>query len=173
MIDHLAPIIPPTCRVLILGSYPSRESLKYQQYYANPRNMFWKIISSLLKFPEDIPYEQKITILQERGIGLWDVIRICKRSGSRDASITDPIFNDFSDIFIKYPDIKAIFCNGKKSWDLWGRNIVRSQIRSPFLPTVNMAYLPSSSPAYTLSLSKKIILWSTIVQYLVSPTKPL
>ena len=41
------PIVTEETETLILGSLPGAESLRRQQYYAHPRNRFWRIIASL------------------------------------------------------------------------------------------------------------------------------
>ena len=38
------PILPQNPTIFILGTMPGKQSLKQQQYYANKRNSFWKII---------------------------------------------------------------------------------------------------------------------------------
>ena len=51
MTDHyhssFPPIVTEETETLILGSLPGAESLRRQQYYAHPRNRFWRIIASL------------------------------------------------------------------------------------------------------------------------------
>ena len=82
-----APIIDDKSKVLILGTMPGGKSLEKQQYYANPRNQFWKIIDNL--FDETLPtdYEKKINFLKDKRIALWDVLKACSREGSLDANI--------------------------------------------------------------------------------------
>ena len=46
-IESFAPIIDNNTKILILGSIPGKQSLEKQEYYANPRNTFWKILFSL------------------------------------------------------------------------------------------------------------------------------
>ena len=69
----LAPIVCPSPRILILGSLPSDESIRRQEYYGNPRNLFWKVIAGVYGEPTPETYEAKKDILFRHGIALWDV----------------------------------------------------------------------------------------------------
>ena len=42
-----APIIGKQPQIMILGSLPGDASLLVQQYYAHPRNQFWRLLSEV------------------------------------------------------------------------------------------------------------------------------
>lgn len=46
----------PDARVLILGTLPGAVSLACGQYYAQPRNVFWRIIGELMAAAPALPY---------------------------------------------------------------------------------------------------------------------
>jgi len=109
----LAPAILPGCRILIVGSFPSLISLRTGEYYANPRNDFWKIMEKILHIPAHEDYPHRIHALQRQKVGLWDVFGSCTRQGSSDASIRDYIRNPLDKLLIQYPWISCIACNGR------------------------------------------------------------
>lgn len=156
---HLAcfpPVIATDTRVLILGSFPGAASLAASQYYAHPRNQFWRLLSILLG--EDLvqqPYEQRLARLLVHQIGLWDVIAACERSGSLDTSIRNPQFNDFALLKERCPSLTKICFNGKAS----GRFAAR------FATTgFETLALPSSSPANAQSsFDQKLEAWRRII----------
>ncbi|MCK5354176.1 MAG: DNA-deoxyinosine glycosylase, partial [Methyloprofundus sp.] len=74
-------------RVLILGSMPSVTSLAKQQYYAHPRNAFWRIMAALFNEGKPLSYQQGQILLQAEGVAVWDVLKSCDRQGSLDADI--------------------------------------------------------------------------------------
>ncbi|NOQ36313.1 MAG: DNA-deoxyinosine glycosylase, partial [Methylococcaceae bacterium] len=104
-------------KVLILGSMPSVISLGQQQYYAHPRNAFWKIMAQLFEFPENLSYADKLIALQKHQLCLWDVIASCERRGSLDSNINNQsiVNNDFAEFFKLHPQIKHIFFNGSRA----------------------------------------------------------
>ena len=86
--QSLTPIGEKNAKVLILGTMPGEESLRLQEYYANPRNRFWKIIAAI--FNEILPdhYEDRKKILLKHNIAIWDVAGSAEREGSLDSAMT-------------------------------------------------------------------------------------
>lgn len=58
------PVVDERARTLILGSFPSAQSLVADQYYANPRNAFWSITGELFGFDAAAPYDRRLAGLQ-------------------------------------------------------------------------------------------------------------
>ncbi|MDQ3446958.1 MAG: DNA-deoxyinosine glycosylase, partial [Pseudomonadota bacterium] len=55
------PVINGEVERLILGSFPSEASLAAGQYYAHPRNQFWRLLSDLLGEPlTGLPYRRRL-----------------------------------------------------------------------------------------------------------------
>lgn len=145
-------------RVLILGSMPGEESLRQQQYYAHPRNLFWDFMGELFGAGRDLPYEKRLAVLRKQSIALWDVAHRCRRNGSLDSNMTDVEANDFVSLFKIAPQIHTICFNGQKAAALF-RHLV--------LPDLNRELtritLPSTSPANaSVSLPKKKAAWNQV-----------
>lgn len=70
MKQSFPPIATSNARILILGTMPGEESLARREYYANPRNKFWRIMQSLFDIPPSVPYAERITLLQDNQISL-------------------------------------------------------------------------------------------------------
>lgn len=151
----LHPIIDEHSRVLILGSMPGVESLRLQQYYANPRNQFWKIIYSIFDAAPDQIYEDRISFIKSKNIALWDVIENCYREGSLDSNIREEKVNDFSGLFETYPGIKIVLFNGGKAYETY-----KKWIGFGALPNLTFQKLTSSSPANTKKYEDKLREWS-------------
>lgn len=137
--------------MLILGSMPGAVSLNVGQYYAHPRNVFWKIMGELAGAGSDKPYAERGAILKAHRIALWDVLRSCVRLGSLDADIRDEAPNDFA----AHPHIKRIGCNGAKAAASF-RKYAATTVPSG----AEIIILPSTSPAHAgLSFEKKCAAW--------------
>ncbi len=119
----LSPVIDESTKVLIVGSMPGKQSLEKQQYYGNPRNHFWSIIGEILEVDVPENYEQRLVLLQENQIGLWDTIESCERKGSLDATIRNEKPNDFKGLFERYPNIQLVLFNGSKAFDVFKMHI--------------------------------------------------
>ncbi|MEI8007473.1 MAG: DNA-deoxyinosine glycosylase [Bacteroidota bacterium] len=151
------PLVYPDSTVLILGTMPGELSLAKQEYYAHPRNLTWKIISTLMKVPVPEDYKQKKALLKKAHIALWDVCDICIRKGSLDAKITDEVPNDLITFLKKHKAIKTIAFNGGKAESLFEKYFQR-------VHNYNYLILPSSSPANAgVSWSQKLNFWAKIL----------
>ncbi|PJJ08043.1 G/U mismatch-specific uracil-DNA glycosylase [Flavobacterium sp. 1] len=144
--------------ILILGTMPGAMSLEKQEYYAHPRNHFWKIICTLFEaLPIPVNFEDKIKILGENKIGIWDVLENCERKGSLDIHIKKHKENDFEFLVKKFPGITKIIFNGKQSHAFFIKRF--GQIEG-----ITYFVMPSTSPANTMSFENKLKIWSSCFQ---------
>ena len=111
-------------RVLILGSMPGAESLRQQQYYAHPRNLFWDLMGDLFGAGRNLPYEKRLAVLRKTGVALWDVAHSCRRKGSLDSNMTDVAANDFASLFAATPRIHTVFFNGQTAAALFRKLVL-------------------------------------------------
>jgi TDG/mug DNA glycosylase family protein len=165
LIHSFEPIVSDSARVLILGSMPGVRSLTQQQYYAHPQNAFWRIISTLLGTDLHATYAQRVAYLRTSGIGVWDVLHACERTGSLDSSIAvkSEVANDFVALFQTYPNIRHVFFNGAKAEASFKRH-VSAQVKD-----FQIAYqrLPSTSPAHAgMSFESKLNDWRIVLDFL-------
>lgn len=158
MINSFTPYINSETKILVLGTMPGIASLEKQEYYAHPRNHFWKIMYTLLsEIPIDENFENKIKLLQNHHIGLWDVLENCERKGSLDVNIKNQKENDIESLLKKYPGIKKIVFNGKESHKYFFKKF--GQIKG-----ITYYVMPSTSPANTMSFDKKLEYWSDFLK---------
>ncbi len=171
------PLYNENSRVLILGSFPSVKSREQEFFYGHPQNRFWKVIGALfgppcsysqsdgeekiaegsvegkLYVPRTI--DEKKALILDNGLALWDSIGSCEITGSSDASIRNAEPNDLR-IITGSCDIRAIYCNGKKSLEVYNKYI------EPVLGRPAEA-LPSTSPANAAwSLERLTEAWAVV-----------
>ncbi|TLY91336.1 MAG: DNA-deoxyinosine glycosylase [Gammaproteobacteria bacterium] len=141
----LNPVVTGASRILILGTLPGDESLRIQEYYANPRNQFWSILSAV--FDESIgpSYSKRVAFLRSRKLALWDVLSGADRNGSLDAKIKNGRANDFSTFFSRYPNLLTVVFNGGRAEKLF-RRLVRNKLAPQMLEARQFIGLPSTSP---------------------------
>jgi hypoxanthine-DNA glycosylase len=164
-INSFFPIENQNAKVLILGSMPGAASLRAGEYYAHPRNHFWRLMGSLIPLKSESIYEARIQSLQAAGIALWDVLHSCVREGSLDARIdkTTQTTNDFNLFFARHTSISHVFFNGSAAEQIYLRKVL------PGLGLKHIEYLrlPSSSPANaSFSFENKLEAWKAILAVL-------
>lgn len=155
-----APVARPDARVLILGSLPGEESLRQQQYYAQPRNAFWKIMERLLGIDALWPFARRAEQLTARRIALWDVCAAAERAGSLDAAIVSSSIetNEFGDFLHRHPSITCIIFNGRKAYDLYEKRVLPTLCSQK--AALKRLLLPSTSPAHAgMTFEQKCLRW--------------
>jgi len=116
------PIIGSIPKILILGTMPGKESLKKQQYYAHPRNVFWKIIFTIFNGSFSLDYSDRIKFVKENKTALWDVCSTCFRPGSLDSNIKEEVPNKVHSLIQQNTTINRIIFNGQKSEKLYKKH---------------------------------------------------
>ena len=149
------PLFNENSHVLILGSFPSVKSREQNFFYGHPQNRFWRVIAAVFDKPVPQNIEEKKHLILTNGLALWDSIASCEITGSSDASIRNARANDI-DIILGNSSIERIYCNGRKSHELYCRYIEAQTGREAIC-------LPSTSPANAQwSLERLIEAWSVI-----------
>lgn len=156
------PVAISSARILILGSMPGEASLKAGQYYAHPRNAFWKIMGELIGFDPNEPYEKRLEALRLADIALWDVLHSCSRKGSLDAAIKNDSIevNDLDAFLDQHPHIKMVCFNGAAAAQCYQKHVLPTCKHT----SINYIRLPSTSPAHAaLSFEQKVTAWRAAI----------
>lgn len=159
--NGLAALIWSDSCVLILGSLPGDESLALQQYYADRRNQFWRILTGV--YNEQLPndYDSKVNFLRLKALALWDVTARADRMGSTDAKLQDAAPDDFPALLTAHRGLRLIVFNGKRAQELFER-LVQPEI-TRLLYGLRIQRLPSSSSVWAReTLEEKIAKWRLI-----------
>lgn len=155
----LPPIARPDARLFILGSLPGDASLAARQYYAHPRNQFWRLLGLTIgEQLQALPYDERLERLAERQIGLWDVVASAVRPGSLDQAIRTPGHNAIERLQSEFPDLRAIAFNGASAAAA-GRKLLGPA------EGVTLIDLPSSSPANTRPFGEKAAAWAGLARF--------
>ena len=150
------PIVDARSVVLVLGTLPGEESLRRQEYYAHPRNLFWPIVFALFGEIPPAGYAERLAFILGHRIALWDVCASGERQASADATIRSEVPNAIDVLLAKNPLIRIVAFNGSGARRLYDRHFAR---RAGLLYLA----LPSTSPAHArLGFSDKLSRWRPV-----------
>jgi TDG/mug DNA glycosylase family protein len=138
---------------------PGKASLRAQQYYAHPQNLFWDFMAQFFEFDREAPYSKRISALQQNRVALWDVLKSCTRTSSLDSDIISSsiVINPFGKFFQVHPAITAVCFNGAKADALYRRHVLPDL---ECVQTLSYHRLPSTSPANaSIPRSSKLREW--------------
>jgi hypoxanthine-DNA glycosylase len=156
-----APVVAPHVKLLVLGSLPGELSLAQCQYYANPQNRFWRLMSEVTGSDlVGLDYAARLAALLAHGIGLWDVVGEALRDGSLDSRIRARRDNDLVDLAASLPQLRAVAFNGGTAARIGLKSL------GDMAQRYRIVQLPSSSPAYTLAYAEKSAAWAVLKQCL-------
>jgi len=149
--------------VLVVGSLPGPESLRLHQYYAQPRNAFWRIVAALFDTGPLDGYPARVDAIERHGLALWDVCAAAERAGALDSAIRRASVqaNDFREFFRTHRAIERVCCNGQTAAALYRRLVL------PGLPAsardLPLVVLPSTSPANAaIGFERKLAAWAAV-----------
>lgn len=135
--------------------------MRAARYYAHPQNRFWHLVGAAIGV--DLPaleYEDRLAVLLDHGIGLWDVVKSGKRAGSLDSALREVEGNALRDLVAELPNLAAIGFNGGTAARI-GRRLIGAGTDLALID------LPSSSPAFAaMSLAEKTDKWLALRPFL-------
>ena len=136
-LDPLLPAEDVPLRALILGSFPSVESLRKHEYYGHPQNRFWRVLESCGVITSyAAPYRERVDELTAKGLAVWDLYAAVEREGSGDDAIHNARANNVASLWRRFGPF-AVLLNGRRRGE-WRRHFRALPVQP--LP------LPSTSP---------------------------
>lgn len=155
MLKSFEPIVNQKTTRIVVGTMPGIASLEVKEYYAHPRNAFWKIMAELFNGgAEFADYDSKKRCALEHGVGIWDSLQFCQRIGSLDSNITDEVPNDFPKLLAANPQVCKLLFNGQNAYKFF------KKYHQDILKNIGFEILPSTSPANaTKTFSYKLEVW--------------
>lgn len=122
MKEGLGPLVSPDkdTTTMLMGTLPGDESLGSNEYFADKRNDFWRLLGGAWGM-DMVPlgYDEKKRILYEHGIGIWDVYSAGERKGS-SGKIKNGLLNDFSELKTIAPGLQCVLLLGVEAGSFEG-----------------------------------------------------
>lgn len=170
----LRPFLPPSARVLMLGSFPPpRKRWSIDFFYPNMQNDMWRIFGLVFFGEKDhfvLPAERRFNkplleaFLTERGVALYDTACAVRRlqGNASDKFLEVVEETDIAALLRQIPRCRAIVTTGQKATDVL---CARFDLPQPKVGAcvafmfegrdLRLWRMPSSSRAYPLPLERK------------------
>lgn len=152
IVHPIPPVVDESCRILILGSFPSVKSRREGFFYGHPQNRFWRMLAAVLSEKIPTTIQEKHSLLLRHHIAMWDVIASCEIRGSADASVRNAVPVDIGQI-TRNARINRVICNGMLAGKLYRQHLQQAA-------GMEAIVLPSTSPANAAwSLERLVDAW--------------
>lgn len=144
--------VPKKPKYLMLGSFVTKPSHRYDWFYANGRNQFWPIMAEVYGSSLNTKEKQQNLFIQLE-MALADIILACERRHNSNLDVN--LFN----IVYDTKAVKAIITKNKIQQIFFTSRYVETLFRKHFkdilqlYPKIELICLPSPSPRYAV-LSK-------------------
>lgn len=179
----LQPFLPPSARLLMLGSFPPpRKRWCMDFFYPNRTNQMWNIFGLLFFGDADRLVDKNTntfkqsdiqSLLEERGIAIYDtacaVRRLSGNASDKDLEIVEK--TDIPALLAQIPHCHDIVCTGQKSFSVFTDDF---GVPVPTMGTYNdftianrslrLWRMPSSSRAYPMKLDEKAKYYQEIMK---------
>lgn len=161
MKQSFPPLINSNSKVLILGTMPGEKSLILRQYYGNRGNQFWRLLFAIFGKDLSDDYMERVRLLEDNSIALWDVLEYCEREGSLDSKIKNERMNDLASLYERFPNIKYVFFSSKNAETYYNKYAIKQAgLQYDVLPS------PSGANA-TMTFDEKLEIWKERILYAV------
>jgi TDG/mug DNA glycosylase family protein len=160
-VQSFPPVVDASSQTLVLGSMPGKVSLRAAEYYAHPRNLFWSFMERIFGIDSSASYEERVALLLQHGVALWDVLKSCTRESSLDSDIVPSsiVPNEFSSFFREHPSIRTVCFNGAKAADAFTKHVLAGLGELQ----ITFHHLPSTSPANaSIPFDRKLEAWGVV-----------
>ena len=114
----LKPVVNEKTKILILGTFPAKESIDEKYYYQNQINTFWgQALSEVASFI-NISNDERENLLLENNIGLWDIFECVQRGKSnQDKALQKAKYNNLEQFLKEHSSINYLICNGGSTYE--------------------------------------------------------
>lgn len=156
--------VPNNIKYLLLGSFTAKDSkkgTKYEWYYSNGRNLFWKLIEEVYKttLPDK---KSKMALFEKLGIGITDImykaVRVNFTSLDKDLKVVE--FNPNIPNILSN-NLTAVFFSSRFVENLFLKTFAEEIEK---YPDTKFLYLPSPSPRYAaMSRQEKIAIYKQLL----------
>ncbi len=136
-VKSLPAVINDNSKTLILGSLPGPKSIENEFYYSNGGNHFWETICDITGNNIPTTKEEKLELLKNTHIALWDVYESGYRIRGKDG-IKNGKPNKIPELLKQYPSIEQIVVAGNDAQDAF-IEFFDLDIKTSFVPSTSSA----------------------------------
>ena len=140
MLPHpFEPIIFPDSETLILGYFPASQDISNGFYHTSKNDKFWQLLSLATDYPIN-NNDQKIWLLKESKLALWDIISHKTTLIGDDFTPSDELVNDLSMLIEKYPSISKVALITKRVQAVYSDHFEHLILEQMVLPSPLSSY---------------------------------